>query len=400
MNLTPVNSDDRYIIYQIEKLDYATAGPDGIINRQPQSILNTITYVNSVKESDIGSYYDLISLSISSLDSTLDDIEDSISELEDQEDVVDIVTDYSALQNYDTSHLNNGDIVKVLADINYDNAPSYYKWNGISFVFVNYEVDFPHILVSTDISVTPSDDMTYIAMSNITITLNTSGIMNGSIVHIVASSSITTYCTVIFGNNSIKLYSNMNCELIFYNGEWYSYNYEYIQHKVGDIVLHTSNVCPFSYGTWELLEEGCALVSGDENNVTGESVGSNSVTFTPSYETTSGSTTIQVANLPSHRHIIYVSAASASHTHTYGLTTLSATGGKYSNVYGINKTQSNASGSGTTGSHQHTVTAYVGNSTVYSASPSGHTHSISNVADVTISTMQASVAYYAWKRTA
>lgn len=397
MNLTPVNSDDRNIIYQIEKLDYATAGPDGIANMQPQAILNTETFIENSKESDINTYIQTSNGDISSLSDALDNIDTAVTELEDQEDVVDIVASYSDLQNYDTSHINNGDIVKVLADINYDNAPSYYKWNGSSFVFVNYEIDFPHLFLSTDITVTPTNDMTYIILSGITVTLNTSGIIDGCVIHIVASSSLTTYCTVAFGNNTIKLYANMNCELIFYNGTWYSYSYTYEQHKVGDIVLHTSSTCPFSYGTWELLEEGCALVSGDENNVTGEAVGSNSVTFTPTCNANSGSTTIQVANLPSHTHTVYVSGASESHTHTFGYVT--ATKGYNGTANNGRKSGSVTSNGASIASHQHTITASLGLSTVYSSSPSGHTHTTS-ANNVTVSTMQQSKAFYAWKRIA
>ena len=43
-------------------------------------------------------------------------------------DVVDIVGTYQELQNYDTSHLGNNDIVKVLEDSTHNNAVSYYRW--------------------------------------------------------------------------------------------------------------------------------------------------------------------------------------------------------------------------------------------------------------------------------
>ena len=392
MNLIPYNSDERYIIYQIEKLDYVTAD---IANVQPQSLLNTLTFVNSSKSSEISSYILSMNSNIESLSDVLDDVDDSVSKLEDQEDVVDIVADYYALQNYDTSHINNGDIVKVLADINYDNASTYYKWNGTSFVFVSYELNFPHTLLSVDITVTPLDDMTYILMNPITVTLASSGIQDGSVIHLVASDAITTYCTILFNTDSIKLYANMNCELIYYNGSWHSYNYDYEQYRIGDVVLSTSPTCPFNYGTWNLIEEGCALVTGDDNNVTGESTGSDSKTFTPLYDATSGSTVITVAMLPVHSHVIYVSTTTDTHTHTFGYTSASRQYNGSSDNGRSNTSQT--TNSGNTGSHTHTVTAYAGLSTVYSSSPAGHTHSIF-VDDVTINTMQKSIAYYAWKR--
>lgn len=43
-------------------------------------------------------------------------------------DVKDIVGTYTELQNYDTQHLGNDDIIKVLQDSTHDNAMTYYRW--------------------------------------------------------------------------------------------------------------------------------------------------------------------------------------------------------------------------------------------------------------------------------
>lgn len=43
-------------------------------------------------------------------------------------DVVDVVGTYSELQAYDTQHLKDNDIVKVLVDETHDNAITYYRW--------------------------------------------------------------------------------------------------------------------------------------------------------------------------------------------------------------------------------------------------------------------------------
>lgn len=396
MNLIPSNIDERYTIYQIEKLDYIT---HDIANVQPQSLLNTMTYIYSNFTSNMSQYSSYIDDAVTGMGLIIDEAESALNEIESQEDVVDIVASYSALQQYDTSSLLSGDIIKVLADINYDNAPSFYKWNGSSFIFVDYEIDFPHGVISASSTINPVDDFTYtVAVSGITITLGTNSIPDGIAIHIVTLSNVT--CTINYGNSSLTLYNNMACDFVFYNGNWYTdtQNYVYKQHSTGDIVISSSSSCPFSYGRWELLEEGCALVTGDNNTVTGNAVGSNSVTFTPVYNTVSGSTTITVAMLPQHRHIVYVSAASASHTHPYGMSTQSlAIGRAHKNTYGNNNTQGITSGSGDTGSHNHTITAYMGLSSVYSSSPTGHSHTIS-INDVTIPTMQSSIAYYAWKR--
>lgn len=44
-------------------------------------------------------------------------------------DVVDIVGTYQELQNYDTTHLGNNDIIKVLQDSTHNNAMTYYRWD-------------------------------------------------------------------------------------------------------------------------------------------------------------------------------------------------------------------------------------------------------------------------------
>lgn len=43
-------------------------------------------------------------------------------------DVRDIVGTYTDLQNYDTSGLNNNDVIKVISDSTHNNASSYYRW--------------------------------------------------------------------------------------------------------------------------------------------------------------------------------------------------------------------------------------------------------------------------------
>ena len=50
-------------------------------------------------------------------------------------DVTDIVGTYAELQAYDTQHLNNNDIIKVLADETHDDEPSYYRFNKTAGTF-------------------------------------------------------------------------------------------------------------------------------------------------------------------------------------------------------------------------------------------------------------------------
>lgn len=56
-------------------------------------------------------------------------------------DVVDIVGTYQELQNYDTQHLGNNDIIKVLQDSTHNNAMTYYRWNktDTEWIYVGQE---------------------------------------------------------------------------------------------------------------------------------------------------------------------------------------------------------------------------------------------------------------------
>lgn len=56
-------------------------------------------------------------------------LQDEIDDLKNSPDVVDIVDTYADLQAYDTSHLGDKDIIRVLADETHDGVSSYYRWN-------------------------------------------------------------------------------------------------------------------------------------------------------------------------------------------------------------------------------------------------------------------------------
>lgn len=56
-------------------------------------------------------------------------VEDDVEELKNNPDVVDIVDTYADLQAYDTQHLSNNDIIRVLADETHSGNSTYYKFN-------------------------------------------------------------------------------------------------------------------------------------------------------------------------------------------------------------------------------------------------------------------------------
>lgn len=66
---------------------------------------------------------------VDELNDAIDDVEQEIEDLKNSPDVVDIVDTYADLQAYDTSHLGDKDIIRVLTDETHDGASSYYRWD-------------------------------------------------------------------------------------------------------------------------------------------------------------------------------------------------------------------------------------------------------------------------------
>lgn len=62
-------------------------------------------------------------------------LQGEIDEIRNNPDVVDIVATYAALQAYDTSHLTDNDVIRVLADETHSGASTYYRWSTTTETF-------------------------------------------------------------------------------------------------------------------------------------------------------------------------------------------------------------------------------------------------------------------------
>ena len=56
-------------------------------------------------------------------------LQDDVDEIKNNPDVVDIVDTYADLQAYDTQHLTDNDIIRVLNDETHDGYSTYYRYN-------------------------------------------------------------------------------------------------------------------------------------------------------------------------------------------------------------------------------------------------------------------------------
>lgn len=57
-------------------------------------------------------------------------LDEDVQELKNNPDVVDVVSTYQDLQNYDTSTLTDKDIIRVLSDSTHNNQSSYYRYDA------------------------------------------------------------------------------------------------------------------------------------------------------------------------------------------------------------------------------------------------------------------------------
>jgi len=66
-------------------------------------------------------------------------VDQQINEVEMQSDVIDIVGTYADLQAYDTQHVKENDLIKVITDSTHNNATSYYRWVSNAWFYVASE---------------------------------------------------------------------------------------------------------------------------------------------------------------------------------------------------------------------------------------------------------------------
>ncbi len=117
--------------YTDQKVAQATQELTAEINRQS---LNTLSQSESYTDASVRAEAGLRAEADSNLQTQIDAITAS-------SDVTDIVGTYAELQAYDTTHLKDGDIIKVLSDSTHDNSASYYRWdkNDSEFDYIGSE---------------------------------------------------------------------------------------------------------------------------------------------------------------------------------------------------------------------------------------------------------------------
>lgn len=103
---------------------------DGVFTEwsRGKTITSLDDYREKYKDTDVFST-GVVKEKFDSLDAIDEGLQTQIDDIKAASDVVDIVGTYADLQNYDTSKLNDNDIIKVLADETHDNDVTYYRWS-------------------------------------------------------------------------------------------------------------------------------------------------------------------------------------------------------------------------------------------------------------------------------
>ena len=401
-NLTPVSRNDDVVMLELS--DYVKGGPGGKSNQQAQQLLNKITWFDEHINLLCSLYTIYQNNQTPRVQNALNALLLKIETLKGKSDVTDVVATYTALQNYDTTKLNNNDIVKVLADETHDRMCAYYRWSTTNqvFTFIGTESIILPVVISSSSSVTPDDDYTYIITSG-DLTLNSA--YDGCIITVVA----TVACTVYYSSSSYSCYAGETIQFYYVNGSWILQELDLlnIAYPVGTVYISLNNVSPATFlgGTWTSLDSGKVLISSDSTN-TGTTTGNSTVNI--SLSCSIGSHALTLAEMPSHGHdSVYVTTGgiSSQHYHTYMYTSISVPSYGNSNVRWRRSTGSQNSGY-ISADHGHDTYWNKDGGENYSggvtgANSAGHSHGTVNLDTFSnIDLHQQSMHVYMWRRTA
>ena len=114
--------------------NFITKDVDNLTNYTPTSDLSSValsgSYNDLLNKPDLSQYAttEALGTEITNRENADIGLQGQIDAITSATDVKDIVGTYQDLQNYDTQHLGNNDIIKVLQDSTHNNAMTYYRW--------------------------------------------------------------------------------------------------------------------------------------------------------------------------------------------------------------------------------------------------------------------------------
>ena len=194
---------------------------DSILQSATTAINTTIGDLDNLDTSVKSSVVNAINSEVTARENADNNLQGQIDGLAAASDVTDIVGTYQDLQNYDTQHLNDNDIIKVLSDSTHDDQPSYYRFDKdtdtFSYIgsesaaytkaqsdsiFVTQTTEINGHALSSDINLTYSDVGALADSYATVISANTSAIAANTTAIASNTSVIAQHTTVIASNTS------------------------------------------------------------------------------------------------------------------------------------------------------------------------------------------------------
>ena len=395
-NLIPVSRNDDIVMLELS--DFVKGGQNGKSNEQAQQLLNKYTWFNNYLYSAENTYDLLKTNKVNDIQSKKNALILKIELLKGKSDVADVVATYADLLLYDTSTLYDNNIVKVLADETHSRMCTYYRWHTSTqtFSFIGVENVIMPIMISSDTTVNPDDNYTYV-VNNAVLTVNSG--YDGCIITVVAA----TACSVVYSSNTYQCHSGEVIKLYYINNTWFIYEYDILNmvYPVGTVYISYVNVSPAALlgGTWEYVTSGKVLVTSGETYNTGTTGGNNSIdiTFTGSISGHS----IVLSELPSHGHANQswnTGGVSQNHAHTYQYTSITFDNYGYGRVRWRRSTGSQTTG-GISANHQHKFNVASGGVTGANGTAHSHPLTMDNPTQ-TVDIRQRSINVFMWRRTA
>ena len=181
---------------------------DSVLQSATTAINTTIGDLSQLDTSVKSSVTNAINAEVSARQGADNNLQTQIDGLAAASDVTDIVGTYAELQAYDTSHLNNNDIIKVLSDSTHNNQPSYYRYNKSTdtFSYIGSESASYTKAQSDSIFVTQTTEINGHALSSdINLTASDVGALSDSYATVISAntSAIATNTSAIASNTSV-----------------------------------------------------------------------------------------------------------------------------------------------------------------------------------------------------
>ena len=397
-NLIPVPQNDD--IYQLEKGNPIIGARLGMSNKQAQQLLNRMTYMNENTRNTADALHSDIVDDIDDLYADERYLEQRMNTIEAKSDVVDVVGSYTDIVNYDTSTLNENDIVKCLDDQTHGSISTYFRWVNDSFSYIGSERKSVPITILASSSVTPVRNVTYVLSGDgISLTLGT-GAYNGLAVCVGTISTGANH--VITDTDDFTLNSNTWLKLTWNGTKWCanippsSFDNTY---PVGTVLISTENLTSRLYGSWTQITTGSIIITAGQSYSAGVVYGSDNQNYTVTG--TVGSTTLTAAQCPAHYHtangtaVTITVASGSTGAHTHSASKAWGNGAEYNSEGTAGRAYGKETTYSFSGGHTHSATS----GSVSSVGSGGaHSHTFSGSA-VSVSVVQPYYNLYMFRRT-